>query len=74
MNTPRLFRNCAAAVLYDRRGIAAARFALVTCLFAAAVALTVPTLLRGGATANPMIELRQHLPKALEAIVDAMKG
>lgn len=74
MNAPRTHRLCAATVLHETRGIAAARFAIVTCIFAAAVALTVPKLLREGATANPMIELRQHLPESLEAIGNAMKG
>ena len=50
------------------------RFALFTCLFAAVVALTVPRLLSEGAPANPAIELRHHLPTALDAIADAMKG
>jgi len=64
----------AATLLRDRRGVAAARFALFTCLLAAAVALSVPKLLSKDAAANPVIELRQHLPAALDAISNAMKG
>ncbi|MGC6331223.1 hypothetical protein [Rhizorhabdus sp. FW153] len=64
----------AATLLRDRRGVAAARFALFTCLFAAAVALTVPRLLSKDIAADPVIELRHHLPEALEAIGNAMKG
>lgn len=67
-------RNGATKALRDRRGVAAVRFALFTCLFAAVVALIVPRLLSEGGPANPVIELRHHLPTALDAIGDAMKG
>lgn len=67
-------RQAIRAMHGDRKGKGALRFALGTCLFAIAVALTVPGLLSRGALDNPVFELRQHLPAALDQIPNAMQG